>query len=103
MRVQVSAAEPLEVLGEQSTFHFDLAQGGPYSLPLELYLPVPGRHYVNIAVELESTDTPINFRAQYVIVVGGIDILMATRLEPPTSVNGGRHISSLTLCGRGHA
>mgnify|MGYP001190345216 CR=1 FL=1 len=95
MRVQVSAAEPLEVLGEQSTFHFDLAQGGPYSLPLELYLPVPGRHYVNIAVELDSPDTPINFRALSVIVDGGEDSLTAPLLEPPTAASGGRKIHSL--------
>lgn len=95
MRVQVSAAEPLEMLGDQSNFHFDLAQGGPYSLPLELYLPVPGRHYLNIAVELDSPDTPINFRALAVIVDGGEDSLTAPLLEPPAAAGGGRKIHSL--------
>lgn len=95
MRVQVSAAEPLEVLGGAQSFHFDLAEGGPYPLPLELYLPVPGRHYLNIAVELDSPDAQINFRTLAVIVDAGEATLTAPYQEPPAAVGSGRKIHSL--------
>lgn len=95
MRVQVSAAEPLEVLGGAQSFRFDLSEDGPYALPLELYLPVPGRHYLNIAVELDSPDAQINFRALAVIVDAGEAALAAPHLEPPAAISGGRKIHSL--------
>lgn len=95
MRVQVFAAEPLEVLGGAQNFHFDLSEDGPYALPLELYLPVPGRHYLNMSVEVDNPDAQINVRALAVIVDAGDATLTAPHREPPTAVGSGRKVHSL--------
>lgn len=95
MQVHVSASEPLEVIGGAQNFRFDLADGGPYHLPLELYSAVQGRHYLNISVELHSPDSPINFRALAVIINAGEAILSAPLYEPPAAPAQVRKVHSM--------
>ncbi|MDQ2075654.1 hypothetical protein [Marinimicrobium sp. ABcell2] len=96
MVVQVAGANSLEVLGGPQEFTFELSAGGEYHLPVELYAPSPGRHYLNLAVQVNSPEAQVEFRALAVIVNAGDAAMAQPHMEPPvTTSSSGEKIHSL--------